>query len=567
MMLRLLFLFGLCCTTLYGQGDVFFQEDFYEGVCPYDSSQTGFYPRTYAFFITLDNTYDGVVDSSWCPVFSCEEGRPSRYRLELEDFDFNRKLFIRVLFTDPVAQPIRPSADYYLELDLWSEAVGLNPDSLCSHRILRYAAVANSGDTIARSFAFDLPDTYVEEAVDRCFFTENFESQWVTELGLSLCMQREGDMPWLSTYGFSMYNEEYLLSEEVTDITFPLSSLRDSVYIDDLWNIVTTVPSEEPGFLASYFLPQYNDRLPGPTAIRYTDVGVEGNPDTVVKMFIRQDRELSLQFPPFTGLRGAPVTGTDNLRHQLTLSYPEYYFASCFSFIVERPAPVGTFFEFGSDSLRFDGPEGCIYLDRKAGIILRPDSDLHYGSSGQGMLAVEPESKIIVGAGSSFNIGSTFRILNRPEEQVAHIYLEEGSVLSFGEHARAELKFPEEPGFIDVYNNGGALNFGPLTPAEQAFFRFIYPESDVEQRVVQDILAFPNPVKAGDRVGIQLPDTEMGERADYRLLSSTGQELLTGRVSLDSSPLIQLPATLAVGVYWLLVDGSDRRYQRRLLVH
>jgi hypothetical protein len=101
----------------------------------------------------LDNTYNGPIDSSWCPLFI--EAGTQRIELDLNTYDFSRPLFVRLRLPEDFASPLQPYTDYDVDpARTFRFANSVNSgDCLndCSQIHLRYRAVDNlSQDTIYR---------------------------------------------------------------------------------------------------------------------------------------------------------------------------------------------------------------------------------------------------------------------------------------------------------------------------------------------------------------------------------------------------------------------------------
>ncbi|MFK8165238.1 MAG: hypothetical protein AB8H12_22520 [Lewinella sp.] len=102
------FLFTTYNFTLSAQWGIGFQDDFTESTCSYDTAITGIFPTTYEVFQTLDNTYDGPIDSNWCPLFVRNGTR--RVELDLDTYDFSRPLFVRLRLPEDFASPLQQYA-------------------------------------------------------------------------------------------------------------------------------------------------------------------------------------------------------------------------------------------------------------------------------------------------------------------------------------------------------------------------------------------------------------------------------------------------------------------------
>ena len=561
-------------AQLFAQWGVGFQDDFTERSCPYDTTVTGLFPNTMEVFQTLDNTYDGQVDSSWCPVFV--QNGTNRIELDLDTYDFSRPLFVRVRLPEDFASPILPYVDY----DLYDSGTlrylnrlnsGDCPND-CSQIHLRYRAVDNlTLDTIYRDFEFDSPN-YSRSS---CFFSERFQTQKVTEIGETLWLARDGVQPRIYFIGYGL--------SPVSSPEFPEFRRRaaDSILFTEVQldadNVYRAFPSEvvepapAPDNPAFYYAPQFEDRIPGPSNIRYLEANVAGDPTTVASLELNFAEYNDIALPPYAGLAGAKVAGQDSLRHELTIVFDDFYRGSCtFSVSTDRPLLQNTFFEFGTTEIYFAEDAACFVLESGSGLSVRSGKNLQYGSNGQGLLAAKQESKINIAPGATFTFNNTLRLLHPisfPEGGM-HVYLAEGSTLRFGEMANVERKFIESNVWIYVHGKEENVDFGPLTPEERALFVFVDAPVYLFPAPLEEVHFYPNPGLAGTTLSLLFPRLESeGEKA-FALYSSQGKVIVEGRLLVDDNrnAQVNLPAHLAEGIYFLRVTGEQRNYSVNVVV-
>lgn len=573
-LIKVFSLFLAASTILPAQAWNSFQLDLSERTCPYDTSQTGFYPTQYEVFRTLDDTYDGVTDSSWCASFVYLE-RPRRYALDLANFDYSRPLFIRLRYPEFQLPPIDPYTDHTLSYSIWSAGVALQrgPDCPgdCSQAYLRYLAVDPLNEaTFERRFQYDLDASLPENLfLEKCFMSEQFTTQGLKELGVGLYLVETAENPSITIYGFDLepFYEE-LARSEITEIVFPFGTLQGSTYRAFPSEVVDVIGNDEG---VGYFVGQFTDRRPGPTAIRYTEANVEEHPDTMVVMeLIFSPFTEDITFPPYTGLRGALVAGQDSLRHTLVLTFDEWYQSSCGQFLVDRPVAPNTVYNFGSDLITFGEDGACFVLEPGSEIAVRAESTLTYGLHGQGLLAAKENSKITVNAGATLTFDNTLRILHPTflPEGGPHIYLNEGSRLVFAGAANVERKFVDSDSWIYVHNNGGSIDFGPLTAAERALFKFVVPAPEFFPPSAKELYLWPNPVTSGETLTLGLPPSEGNAAANLEILDMSGRVLRTGALQLSANGVAgtELPAHLSPGIYLLKVYGNAGVYVGRFVL-
>jgi hypothetical protein len=560
-------------APLTAQESIRFTEDITERTCPYDTSVTGFFTNQYEVYLTLDNTYEGTVDSNWCPVFTYDIAQ-NRYELQLEDFDFDRPIFVKLRYPTGGAPSLEPYRDYSVQTGhayrnvLYRDPADCPGD--CNQVQIAYTmADPEAGDTLQRRFELDAE--YAEINGYGCFFSERYPQQRFDEIGRTIWLTRNGDNPRLIfDYGYNIYDSwGQNFRAEVDSIIFQadnLSGLQYRAFPSDV--VVTEEPSDF--FEGLYHLPQFADRRPGNDAIRYTEVNVEHDPDTVVSMRLVFGEGENIALPPFTGLCGAIVAGQDSIRHLLTIEFSNFYISNCSGFSVDLPIPPNTIYEFGADTITFGQDGACLVLEPNGGIAVRPGSSLQYGRNGQGLLAAKQESSITIAPNATLTFNNTLRLLHPisyPEGGM-HVYLEEGSMLRFGDMANVERKHTTADVWVYVHGSKDQVDFGPLTPEEQALFRFINSPVILSPAPLLEVHAFPNPVLAGNQVSLFFPRAEVEGEKKYALYSAQGETLISDvlSVSNDSRSTINLPAHLAEGVYFLRVAGKERNYSVSVLV-
>jgi hypothetical protein len=567
------FLFTTLLSPLTAQESIRFVDDISERTCPYDTSVTGFFTNQYAVYLTLDNTYEGTVDSSWCPVFTYDDVQ-NRYELQLEDFDFDRPIFVKLRYPIGGAPSLEPYRDYQVQAGhgyrdvLYRDPADCPGD--CNQTQLVYTmADPEAGDTLQRRFELDAE--YAEINGYGCFFSERYPQQRFDEIGRTIWLTRNGDNPRLIfDYGYNIYDAwSGSTRAEADSIIFRAENLSGAEY--RAYPSEVTISDEPSDFFDGlYHLPQFTDRRPGNDAIRYTEINVEHDPDTVVSMRLVFGEGENISLPPFTGLSGAKVAGQDSIRHRLTVEFSNFYISNCSGFSVDLPVPPNTTYEFGADTIAFGQDGACLVLEPNGGIAVRPGSDLQYGRNGQGLLAAKQESKITVGPNGTFTFNNTLRLLHPisfPEGGM-HVYLEEGSTLRFSDMANVERKFAESNIWVYVHGKEENVDFGPLTPEERALFVFVDAPAYSSPVLLEEVHAYPNPVLAGTTLNLIFPGLESEGDKAYMLYSSQGKVMLEGMLSITSNSEVEigLPAHLAEGIYFLRVTGEKRNYNVNVVV-
>lgn len=551
-----LFFICACSATLSAQWGVNFQEDLTERTCPYDTTVTGLFPTTFEVFQTLDDTYEGIIDSSWCPLFVLFG--TFKIVLDMENYDFSRPLFVRLRLSEEFDSSMEPYTDYSINRTRsfsWLNTV--------SKLHLRYQAVDDlTQDTIYRNFEFDSP-TYSNST---CLFSERFPIQRVTEIGETLWLSPRGENPpRIYFIGLGSSQPFFLESQrsKADSILFTEANIgADGVYRASPSDVVNPNSNND---IHYYFAPQFEDRIPGPGDIRYLEANVGSDPDTVVQLQLNFADFNDIALPPYTGLAGAKVAGQDSLRHELTISFDDFYEGPCEMYLsVDRPILQNTFLEFGDGEVAFSEDAACFVLESGSGLSVRNGKNFNYGRNGQGLLAAKQESNITIAPGATFTFYNTLRLLHPisfPEGGM-HVYLQEGSTLRFGEMANVERKFAEANVWVYVHGKEENVDFGPLTPEERALFVFVDTPVYLSPLPLVKIHTYPNPAPIGSTLAIQFPRLEPEGGKAYALYSTQGRVVAEGVLSVgsNSNAEVALPAHLVEGVYFLRVIGERRNY-------
>jgi len=566
----------LLSTCLSAQSLTNFQDDVREGTCPYDSTQTGLYASNFQFFLTLDDTYDGVIDSSWCPVIRESGIRFRPYELDLTGFDFSRPLFFRIRYPENS----RPAIEAYINHQLFTNLnyfhVRLSEEDCagdCSQIYFRYQFRETGNTTfLPRSFEFDLSDSLLNFGNVNCFMSERFEEQELLEIGMRFHLAQTNTDPRLVPFQLQLEEEPFIsLRPEVGAVEFEEDDWFNGRYVAYPLDVVIPIPrpgAEEDGF---YHLGQYTDRLPGNDAIRYTEVQPAWNPDTAVSMTINFEEFANIAFPPFTGMRGAAVIGQDSLRHELILNFGDGYFGSCVQTLIDLPVPGNTVISFGNGEIGFGRDNACYVLEPGSELSIRPLKHFVYGYNGQGQLALKENSRLRVAEGATLTVANTFRLLILPDqaEAGAHLYLEPNSKLIFTPHAHVERKFPDANAWIYVHGTPDQIDFGGLTAEERALFKFIEPTVVLQRPPVDALKMSPNPLAGSRLLFVQLPTSVLREGLKYHIVDTNGREVASGVVNLFASSTegsITLPATLPAGLYFVRTNDGRADYNGKLIV-
>jgi len=472
--------------------------DIEEIQCPFNPAVTIQQPKHWHIYQTLNDKWDGTVDSSEC--VSVLKDPQDRTAIDLATINPNKAIFIRGLQDNvPVTNLI---SDYiYNAVGEVTPPQGIAyktstdcPNGICSGLIVGVEIPDSSFTGTNTRFHYDIPDDPVEYYdFMTCFATEYFDDNRLSEFILKIT-----------------------LDNPPTDLTGQLLVLRYG-FVNG-WSYPTTVPSPlyahdfnsadtsyyinlmdalGGGWGYSNFLFQYADHNTYPSSqnIYYTEVGPFPNTATPSKVDVIVDEFNTVIFQPYTALRGTLVEGSDSVRHQVNLISDGSDI--CMEGIIDFGFD-GSSFIYNGGHLNFEGRSACLMFKNKGALVVGKNQTLYYGQNGKGILALQPGGAIVLRENSRLHIDNTLWLQGvKSDKYPQQFYLDllPGTTLSFGEHAHVLNQFSQDNSTkLNVYMNGGTLDDSNLSAASRSLINRIYP---TPHPVFSDnIKLFGNPVSS-----------------------------------------------------------------------
>jgi hypothetical protein len=470
-----------------------------QGLC-YDSVTTLLGWENWTAYHTLDNTWYGPLDSSYCISTRMEDDL--LIRLQMEELDISRPVYLK--WSAPDSLVLNHNALYLFQTysDLLYTALGQNnfceEDNFCNGVFAEIQIPSNPLDTtntpiIRRYFEEFLYDEYgCDYNFSFCFPTEYFENGNILR---SI----------LFKYDFSanVSDQDFFISNlAITDLEGCTNILTQETmpeFYNDL-NEYMLLPTISDCMAISDFCffikPGYalwmGEGIPSDTNRHYIDLFPIPNSTQQedIQLIIPYDNNLTLQ--PFTYFRGGLIEGSDSVRHNLTIINEGMMCLNQFIDVVI--GPEYKYIHNPGASVHFQSGRACMQVSGGGEMILRENAKFLYGDNGNGILAVYGNSKIILEEGSELILNNKLLIEDHDSldyRTTVDVYMNKASRLYFGNQFRLVNFSRDENVKVIIHLNGGVLDFSGLSDEERRHFEVRYPEETQELAV---IAVYGNPV-------------------------------------------------------------------------
>jgi len=469
---------------------------------------------------TIDDTYNGIVDSSICLSLK-EEETYGGISFLMNAFDTSRSLFIKADLTDLNKINLQKDAAYLIYDGFFTSLLNLDlsidcADLVCSAIIL----------------GIEIPDSTLTATTTRwhfinassfdggfCFPTEKFETQFLTDYIIKLTFENATETifkKWTNPYLEEVYDATL-----ITDLTNSDGFYEDTTYVIKASNIF--------GFSTLGILKYDDPFYPSTEHFDYIDVTPDPNPSEVTAINIEIEEYYSLLTQPLVQLRGGFAEG-DTLRHQVNLINNGGTF--CLS-IAEMVFTGNTNYIFNSGKLEMYGPTSCVMFKNGAAIKVADSSSLQYGNNGVGVLGLGSGGTIVLGKGASLFINNRVSLVKDPNSNYSgdiYMNLNKGNTLGFGEGASITNDAKSVIGaHLCIFMNGGDLDLSGLNEESKKLIRLIYPVPSAD--FSEKINIFPNPTSDIFTAEIQI---EKPQKISIRITDLNGKVLQQQNADLTS---------------------------------
>lgn len=448
-LLLLLILFSLAPQAL-GQFYFFTTGPNQTRPCPWDSTVSMFTSTNWDAYQTLNDHWDGPIDSSRCiPITTA--------RLNLADIDPAKPVFIRYRIPNPNSFPLNPNKLYinnYNPPSLSGNSTFLLADSTCPDQ---QCTSLHLGIQIPDSFGTGTDTRWYRGNFSRdpfiqqtgfCFPSEKFSTQSIAVLYFR--------------FQFDQYDPNSTLKIPALDISehFLFTSVNRFT--------ANFTPGSSPAIqIFNQVLMLHDDSTyPGPKNPFYIDVGIQPKSGQQERIFIYIEPFAYLTGQPFTELRGDTVLGGNGSRHQVILINRGG--TLCFAFL-ELVFRQGNGFRHERGKLTFQHPSGCMAFHSGSYLEVAAGEDFTYGQDGLGVLLLREGMEIRLEQHASVTIANRLVLDAISQDGNVHIYLAPGRKLAFEKSAKILVggKSANPDAKLVVHLRGGELDISKLATSSK----------------------------------------------------------------------------------------------------
>jgi len=463
-------------------------------VCPYDSTVMIQQPSNWEIYQTTNGFWDGPRDSSVC--LTAYTTVPWNAQIDLAQINPEEPLFVRALLDSFGWNPVLLQPNFLYSVtsntvllpDTMPLRLGTNcPDGLCTGvwmgvSIPDYAGVAGAG----MRWHSGMPTGYYPPpSISACLPTEYFTDQRLRQYILKFSFD--------STANLSGYTLE-LQSNQIEPLWNPPAYLNAVVAQPFNWNgifyevpIHQTVDGWNPSdFLALHDDTTYPDAL-HPTWIEFIPTPNADTPQTIV---LNVEIYETLEFQPFTYIRGALVNGSDSIRHTAVLQNSGGNW--CINWLDVIFGGQDEYRHLGG-AVEVNHPMSCMQFRDSSVLRVGKDAVLNYGNHGAGMLAFCGGARIVLEAGATLDLDAVLQMSDCSADGNAPpvvVELHSGSLLHFSPNAWLTNRYAPDMR-LAVHLLGGTLDDSALSSEEKAMIERIYPTPDPD--FDKNVRVGPNP--------------------------------------------------------------------------
>lgn len=535
----------------------FFAQNFPSFIDPidipcYDSTLTIQTFEGWEAYQTMDNTKDGIKDSTICiNIYNPNTYKGSIY---FDEFDENRPVFLK--YTFPENTILEENAVFSINQNLGLEFFNLIDtendlfcnDSFCDGAIVRVEAPIAPGDSVPTIREYQSQfgvDDYFGYGANVCFPSEYFEDG-------NRLIDYTLKIPFLPNPDQNVFEFFRPGFDDFDFLTYSLDSASILQYND----------SQFVYWFSSYFglennfLVRYEDELEFPSVdhVDYLDLYPIPNVDTVSMVNLQFGYGTSLTFQPFTELRGGLIEGSDSIRHNYNIEFMSGNICMYpFLEVVISDRNRLTYYD-GEFDIQHNA---CVMLKRNATLEIAQNSHLEYGKNGVGMIALFDESNLVLNTHSSFEIDNQIILWDTPwldEDQSIEIHLVPYSEFSFGPSSRIDNRATNHNMKMRFHMEGGKLDLAGLSEEDLKHIELVYPENNQEEMEIQFL---QNPVDENLKFSLNMDSKSNG---DLLIFDTSGRQIISKNMDLQKGVnfFSESVETLSVGVYTLKMVSANQ---------
>lgn len=533
-------------------------------VCPFDSTIVIQQPSNWEIYQTTNGFWDGPRDSSVC--ISAYTTVPWNAQIDLGQVNPQEPLFVRSLLDSFVSDPVflQPNYQYAIisNTALLPDTLPLRfgtdcPEGLCTGVWLGISIPDSAGNTAAAMrWHSGMPTGYYNPPnVSACLPTEYFPDQSLRQFLLKFSFDTLANLD-----GYTLE----LQSAQVEPLWFPPNYLSSVVAEPFNWNgSFYEVPISQTSngwndinFLALHDDTSYPDAL-HPTWIEFRP---EPNTETLQTIALNVEMYQTLEFQPFTYIRGALVEGSDSVRHTAVLENNGGNW--CINWLDVIFGGVDEYRHNGG-SVEVNNPVSCLQFRDQSTLRIGENAVLDYGNRGAGMLAFCGGARIVLEPGATLELDAMLQISDCSADGNAPpvaVELHPGSLLRFSENAWLTNRFAPDMR-LAVHLLGGTLDDSALSAGEKALIERVYPEASPD--FGQNIQLSPNPFS--HTLNVQYTAGQ-AEKLSVRWINPAGQTVAQEVFSAQKGINVwEMRPSIADGFYFVQMESASGRCVRKVV--
>lgn len=494
--------------------------------CEFDTTTTVDVYSKVRFYSTLDDTWNGELDSSFC------------YSL-VQNGSF---------WTFPTSTvPIGRSVFCEMELD---STFPLDTSTIYLTRsIFGYGCSTQGCETIR--LMIDIPDSTGSDTIS--VLTELVFEGYENEICFPT-QKIQGQRLSRAIYEFHSLGETidiYLGNATVHEHYDGTQIIPQTTYGNINWG--------------PHLVRYWHEIYPTADSLSYTDVMPSGNPTDSVLIEWYVPEFASLHFQDYTALRGALVDGSDSIRHGLDVILEGNMCVTWVEVLWEG----GTHLVVDGGTIGFHGTKGCNLFGHGGGLKVKRGTEFHYGNDGVGMMALKTDAKIEIEPGAHLIIDGPVFIYEYGTDSVPqqlYMDLPVGARLTFAEGSSLSNQYSLDGSMhLNIRMLGGELDLSGLNDEERKLINLIYEEPS--PRTWENLTIYPNPSIVSTT--LLWVASDKGEIIQYELVDMSGKLIHSGSfVTTDQGHnRFELNLnSLKSGTYTIrLMNGEDVLARRKIV--
>ena len=457
-------------------------------ICSWDTTTSVLTFTGWEAYQTVNGTWNGPVDSTICIDLAHVVGGSVQARIDFDDTDTSRPVFVRLLLDSSSAIPL-PADDqfvftcsgYPLSGTILDPGV-LCPEGLCTGMQVAVRIPDSTGTGSDLRWYRSSYGAQMSEPFSVCVPTERFPDNALRELIIKFTLSSPGagqQFRFLFTDAFDLLQNGNLV--RLTEALLPQYQVSSTEYL---------IGS---GFGLNYLVMYEDTTYPGPDHVSYLDFTPLPNVPAPTTVTVSLEPYSGFNFQPFTQLRGGAVLNNDSVFHNLTVVNNGAELCMAYQ-IAELIWGAGDRYVHQDGHLGFEGERSCFLFRRGSTLEVGAGTTLHYGVGNRGMLALNAGSDVVIGAGGELRMYGTLVLTEGSGAQIPqdlHTTLGPGAKLSFAPGAKVVNAFSMNGDMRWVIHvDGGAVDLSGLNeqdrrkivvvqlPAEELTPLTIVPQQD-----------------------------------------------------------------------------------------